>query len=74
MMFKPWPLGLIYVARDCLRTQFMILPIRIKDNFLFGFVKVARIVKSGKQYLSCDGLRAYCVGKHGVLETLLCQG
>jgi hypothetical protein len=52
----------------------MLLSIRIKDNFLFGLLKVARMVTFGKQYLSCDGLLAYCVGKHRVLETLLHQG
>lgn len=35
-----------------------------------GLVNVARAVKFGQQLLSCNGLRACCMGKHCMLETL----
>jgi hypothetical protein len=45
----------------------------MKDNVLGGLLNVARTVKFSDQYLSCNGLNAYCMSKHRVLETLQWQ-
>ena len=66
----PHTAELMYVARDCLRTRFMI-PHQNKGQLFEWFAESRTMVKYGKQYLSCHGLRAYCVGKHRVLGTSL---
>jgi hypothetical protein len=41
-----------------------------KVQQFIGLVKFVPSVRSGKQYLSYDGIRAFCMGKHRTLETL----
>jgi len=43
----------------------------MKDNFFFNYMmNQLSVFKSGKHYLSFNGLRAYCMGRHPILQTL----
>jgi hypothetical protein len=62
-MCNPRQAEVVLAAREGLRKHNLCLPIRIKENiFLSEEVNIARLVKLGIQYFSCNWLRAYCTG------------
>jgi hypothetical protein len=54
-------------AREIPNTFNLCSPIRIKENF-FSDLMITRILKHGKQILTCNGIRAYYMGQHDLPE------
>jgi len=64
-MYTSWPADYI-----CTRTA-EVFERTMKDTSFFSYMmNQLRVLKSGKHYLSFNGLRAYCVGRDSILKIL----
>jgi hypothetical protein len=65
------PLNLCLRPTRCFRTCLTCAPrSESRTTFYGNYVNFTRLVKSGGQYLSCNRICAYYMGKHCMLETL----
>jgi len=65
-----WPTQVMSAAPEPFKHINLMLPNEGERQLLFSdLVNFARRVKCCKQYLTCNGIRACCTGKHRVLET-----